>query len=145
MASKKKFNTLSGTAALAAKLPRRLHALMSTLPELRVLGPSEKAALVTDLTEAVIFAAISVPTLRADAKGERWTRQVLAVDVQRAMKKAGVKVASWRQDTVGRDPLKGEAPFYRILREVARVADVSIPQDAFRLKKQSDKICYFGA
>ena len=119
-----------------------IHRSLQELPELSVLGDGRLSDFASELEEAVRFARAGFPTQRGDVFGGKETSQILAADVQLAMRAQSLKVASWRQDTRHRDPEAGEALFYRILRVIAPLGGVFIPVDAYPLKKRSDAVEY---
>jgi hypothetical protein len=114
--------------------------MMGQFDEFAVLDPEAARALGSALARAIRFARLGCPVKRSDVSGLEWTQQILAFDVLAAMRSAGLPVRSWRQDTVCRDPKRGEALYYRVLRATATLSGFDIPADAFRLKKRAEQI-----
>ena len=133
-----RFENAEGCAALRMVIRHRLAAI----DDLSVLEDARLEHLAFDLEQAVRFARAGFPTQRGDVLGGKATSEILAADVQCAMRAQGLKVASWRQDTRHRDPEAGEALFYRVLRAIAPLCGAFIPVDAYPLKKRSDRVQY---
>ena len=142
MPRKKLSNCRAERDGVANYLPAAIQKLILKFPELTVLCPAKKYAFSAALEEAVRYADTGVPPPRADISRDAWTRQILFADVQRAMKAAGLPVASWRCDATARAAPNGEALFYRVARAAAKLSGLKVPRDAFRLKKQSDEVIY---
>jgi hypothetical protein len=115
-------------------------AMIEQFDELAALDPATASVLGSALAKAIRFARLGCPVKRSDYSGLEWTQEMLAFDVAKAMRTAGLPVRSWRQDTVGRDEKRGEALYYRVLRAAAALAGFDIPVDAFRLKKRAEQI-----
>jgi hypothetical protein len=93
--------------------------LMEQFEEMSVLDPATLCALGSALAKAIRFARMPWPVKRSDVSGLEYKQQVLAFEVAEAMRMADLPVRSWRQDTVARDPKRGEALYYRVLRATA--------------------------
>ena len=114
--------------------------MIEQFDELSVLDLATAGAFGSALAKAVRFAKMPWPVKRPDISGLEWKQEVLAFDVAKAMRSAGLPVRSWRQDTVCRDDKRGEALYYRVLRATAALAGFDIPADAFRLRQRAKQI-----
>jgi hypothetical protein len=114
--------------------------MMGRFEEIVVLDTATARALADALIKAVRRARLRWPTRRPDVSGLEWKQEILASDVGAAMRQAGLAVRSWRRDTKCRDPMRGEALFYRVLRATAASAGFSIPVDAYGLFRRAEEV-----
>jgi hypothetical protein len=114
--------------------------MMGRFEEIVVLDSATARVLADALIKAVRCARLRWPTQRPDVSGLKGKQEILASDVGVAMRQAGLPVRSWRRDTKCRDPKRGEALFYRVLRATAALAGFSIPVDAYRLFKRAEEV-----
>src|ERR1700722_2188225 len=132
---REEFLNREGRSALA----HEVWAMIEQFDEFAVFDRATSEAFGSALAEAIRFARMPWPVKRSDISGLEWRQEVLAFDVARAMRSAGLPVRSWRQDTNCRDPKRGEALYYRLLRASAALAGFDIPADAFRLKQRAEQ------
>jgi hypothetical protein len=107
------------------------HALVD-FDELAVLSSKTHEQFVSDLVDALRFARCGVKAGKHGVSDKALAQQIFLSDVGRALKQAGLPTKRWRKRYDDGDGPSAEAPesfFFRLAREVANVAGISLPQD----------------
>jgi len=101
------------------------HALVD-FDELAVLSNEAREQLVEDLVDSIRFARGGVKARKRGVSDKALAQQIFLSDVGRALKRAGLPTKRWRKQY---DNDGGESFFFRLVREVAAISGIVVPQD----------------
>ncbi|ESY31629.1 hypothetical protein X749_08720 [Mesorhizobium sp. LNJC391B00] len=113
--------------------------IIDGLSEFDQLPNSIKTELWLDLAVAVERAMLGIPPRRRELSGDASTRQVLVSDIKEALDRAGVKFTISR-GAIAADGTERESLAYRVAREMAGIAGLPWPLDAFRVMRHGRDI-----
>jgi hypothetical protein len=94
--------------------------------ELAVLSGETREQIVANLVRSIRFARAGVKAGKRGVSDKALTQQIIMSDVARALEPAGLPVTRWRKQY---DNGGGESFFFRLAREIARLAGIDLPKD----------------
>jgi hypothetical protein len=109
------------------------HALVD-FDELAILSNETREHLVEDLVDSIRFARGGVKARKQGVSDRALAQQIFLSDVGRALERAGLPAKRWRKQY---DNGGGESFFFRLVREVAAVSGIVLPQDLKLAGKRS--------
>jgi hypothetical protein len=109
-----------------------VRAALVDVEEMAVLPDAVREHLIRDLVEAVRYARAGVAVGKVGVSNKATAQQVYMSDIARAMERTGLRATRWRKRYDDGDGPSGGAPeslFFRVAREVADIAGITLPQD----------------
>jgi hypothetical protein len=104
--------------------------------ELATLEPNVSERLVDDLEEAVRHARVGYRFQRRGVGDRNMAASILMSDIAAGLRKAGIQVKRWRKIDDGSDR---ESLFFRVTRDLASDAGLTLPKDLTDLGKSSEQ------
>ena len=102
--------------------------------ELAVLSSESREQLVANLVRAICFARAGIKAGKRGVSDKVLTQQIIMSDIGRALEWAGLPPKRWRKQY---DNGGGESFYFRLAREIARLAGIDLPMDLKLLAKRA--------
>ena len=102
--------------------------------ELAVLSSEDLEQLVADLVHVIRHARAGVKAGKRGVSDKALVREIVLSGVRRALERRGLPVTRWRKQY---DSGGGESFFFRLAREIAHIAGISLPKDLKLLGKRA--------
>src|SRR5262249_37823868 len=102
--------------------------------ELAVLTDETREQLVAELVQVIRHARAGLKAGKRGVSDKALVREIVLSGVRRALERRGLPVTRWRKQY---DSGGGESFFFRLAREIARIAGIFLPKDLKLLGKRA--------